>query len=54
MRLLTAAVAGLIVGGLATAAILVRGRPDSWHVDRVVAGDQVIVDDGRPVLRVVG
>lgn len=47
MRLLTAAVAGLIVGGLATAAILSQGRPDAWHVDRVAPGA------GRAHLRVV-
>lgn len=28
MRAIAAAVAGLIVGGLATAAIIVRGRPE--------------------------
>lgn len=47
MRLLTAAVAGLIVGGLATAAILSRGRPVAGHVAQIYVGD-------RPMLRVVG
>lgn len=38
MRLLTAAVAGLIVGGLATAALIARGRDHTRRPDlRVVA-----------------